>query len=115
MERWWEYAYLDSSVANYIDPLLRSGYIDAVVRIEGEYDLDTKVTPVIRSEREYILNIDLDFWAEDLSYIPREQSMRAVASLLLGASFVTIATSPAFISYERAYDALMELLSYAER
>lgn len=59
----------------------------------------------------YILNIDLDFWAEELSYIPRDQSMSLVASLLAGASLITIATSPAFISYDRASEALRELLA----
>lgn len=62
----------------------------------------------------YILNIDLDFWAEDLAYIPRSVSIPLVSSLIAGASLVTIATSPAFISHERAAQALSDLLGYVD-
>lgn len=106
---WWEYAHKYCNVGNYIRPLLDHGYIGDFLRVEWEDDLEY-IRDISKWRSGYILNIDLDYWSEDLSYIPWSHSMPLVRSLFDRAGLITIATSPSFIPFSRAYKALEALL-----
>ena len=108
---WWEYAHKYCNVGNYIRPLIDNSYIGDFIRVEWEEDLESIKDPSKFSPR-YILNIDLDYWSEDLSYIPWPKSIARVRALFAHAWLITIATSPSFIPFPRAYKALEELLKW---
>lgn len=108
---WWKYAHSYCNVGNYIQPLIHHGYIGDFIRVEWEGDLERIQNPS-KFWSGYILNIDLDYWSEDLSYIPWSQSIPLVRSLFHQAGLITIATSPSFIPFSRAYKALEELLRW---
>lgn len=106
---WWEYAHWFCNVGNYIRPLIDHGYIGDFIRVEGEEDLESIKDPS-KFLPGYILNIDLDYWSEDLDYIPWSKSIPMVRALFDQAALITIATSPSFVPFPRAYRALETLL-----
>jgi hypothetical protein len=84
-----------SNVGNYIVPAKESGLIGEIIRIENEFQIDASMnfTPPVNS----LLNIDLDIFSSDMSYIPNDKKVLLIKNLLQKCSFVTIATSPYFI------------------
>mgnify|MGYP003611528846 CR=1 FL=1 len=90
------------TVANYIDPAIRSGIIGEVIRIEGEQDLLEKWNRIFSSL--FFLNIDLDFFADELDDIDFSLKKRVIHHYLAQKPFVTVATSPFFISSEKALE-----------
>lgn len=90
------------TVANYIDPAIRAGIIWEVIRIEGEQDLINKGDKLLQSP--FFLNVDLDFFAEELEDISFNLKKRVIQFYLAQNPYVTIATSPFFIPGERAIE-----------
>jgi hypothetical protein len=88
------------NVGNYIDPALKAGWFSDVVTIMGEADLDKRV------EGDFVLNIDLDFFAPELDYIPFKKARQFLRDHARRAKFITMATSPFFIDQERAIQKL---------
>lgn len=53
-----------------------------------------------------ILNLDLDFFAPELDYIPFEDKKRIVLHFARQSDLITVATSPFFIDQKRAIEML---------
>ena len=91
----WEFTNYRCNVGNYIQPALRSGLIRSMHRIENNYQVDAMLnyTP----SRNTILNIDLDFFAPEMSFIDNTKKIQLIRNLLPQVQCVTIATSPYFM------------------
>jgi hypothetical protein len=122
-----EYVNEVCTIADFIQPALRSGLIDDCIQIRTENglldfdidyaDSDTKsLRPSDTSLSQgrncgYILDIDIDFWAPEMGIEEFDRTMAKTRALIAGASVVTIATSPCFIDQERAVEIVRKLLA----
>jgi hypothetical protein len=122
------------TIADFIQPALKTGLVGECVQVRSEYGLlhyDMFHT-VISSEVErshisprfldstsfhskwhskgYILDIDIDFWAEEMGIEEFDRTIQKTRQLIAGASMVTIATSPCFIEQERGVEIVKLLL-----
>jgi len=84
------------NVGNYIQPALERGWFSQVVNVTGEFELNQRV------EGDFVLNLDLDFFAPELDYISFQKARAFLRDHAQRAKLVTIATSPFFIDQERA-------------
>ena len=101
-----EYTNFRVNVGNYIVPAQRMGLVgDTHFVTSGEALRNPAITPRANT----ILNIDLDYFAEEMSYIPFDEARTFIHAHLATASLVTIATSPFFIDQTRAIEALRRL------
>lgn len=102
-----------TEVGNYIDPAIRCGLVGEVLKIEGEGELENALARLenggIDFDTPTVLNLDLDFFAPDLDYVPFELKKRAILAFAKKSRIVTVATSPGFIGGEKALDALRKL------
>ena len=95
------------NVGNYIVPAQRSGLVGDVQFVtSGEALNDVSLA----RRGNTILNIDLDFFAPEMSYIDFGLAQRFIDAHRRTASLITIATSPFFIDQERAIDGLRRLV-----
>lgn len=105
------YTNFQLNVGNYVIPAQRSGVIGAMQMVtSGEALNDLSLA----SRRNKILNLDLDFFAPEMSYVDFDRAARFIAAHLPTASLVTIATSPFFMDQAEAIRVLQRLVS-AER
>lgn len=90
-----------TEVGNYIDPAIRCGLVGEIVKIEGEGELESALVRLENGEIDFnvptVLNLDLDFFAPDLDYVPFEVKKRAILAFAKKSRIVTVATSPGFI------------------
>ena len=61
-------------------------------------------------DEDFALDIDLDFFSEDMDYISRERKNEFIRTLVKRASVILIAFSPYFVTFDRAKRALFEIL-----
>lgn len=94
------------NVGNFIIPALNEGLINNMTQIRSEYKLLTFENPY----KNYILDIDLDFRAEEMSIEKFNDTINKTKKLIPSAKVVTIATSPYFLSQERAIKLLHLIL-----
>lgn len=96
------------NVGNYIVPAQRCGLVgetQLVTSSEGLGDFGFAA----RSNK--ILNIDLDFFAPEMSYVDFDRVRRFIDAHLATTALVTFATSPFFIEQERAIDFFTKLVA----
>lgn len=101
-----EYTNFHLNVGNYIIPAEAAGWIGEtqfVTSGDALHDLSRA------SARNKILNLDLDLFAPEMSYIDFDAAKRFIAAHAATASLITIATSPFFIEQERAIARLRQL------
>lgn len=109
----YSYTNLVLNVGNFIAPLLDERLITRCDCIDSQDRMLRFETEGRGLESEpYVLDLDLDFFSRDLDYIPWEKKAKFVASLWRKADLVTIATSPFFIEFERARNALETILKF---
>lgn len=100
------FSFVNSScnVGNYIDPALRAGVVDRVVSVEGEYDLEQTIAnpPWKEKKGSIIVNLDLDFFAPEMNYIPFAMARDFIREACKNATLITVATSPFFIDQKLA-------------
>jgi len=106
LEDAFEYTNFHLNVGNYVVPAQQAGLIGEIHFVtSGEALNDLRFV----ARRNKILNIDLDFFAPEMSYIDFDLARRFVATHIPGTALITIATSPFFIEQERAVDVLRRL------
>ena len=106
LEDAFDYTNFHLNVGNYIVPALKAGLVgDTQFVTSGEALNDLSLA----SSRNKILNIDLDFFAPEMSYIDFALAQRFIDAHVATASLVTIATSPFFIDQARAIGRLHQL------
>lgn len=94
------------NVGNFINPALNNGFLSQMIQIRTEGSLLNFNT----TENDYILDIDLDFRAEEMSIENFDLTIKKTRNLIPSAKVVTIATSPYFLPQERAIQLLHLLL-----
>jgi hypothetical protein len=109
LEDAFRYTNFHLNVGNYIVPSQQCGLVGDIQMVTSEDALRSRAGLL---QRNKILNIDLDFFAADMSYIDFDLAARFIASHLATASLVTIATSPFFIGQADAIRVLQDLASF---
>lgn len=94
------------NVGNFILPALNSGLVSEVQQIRSEYGLLHFEKP----ERDYIFDIDLDFWADEMGIEAFESTLEKTKNLIYSSKVVTIATSPYFLDQSKALELIHLLL-----
>lgn len=94
------------NVGNYILPAQQAGVVGETLLVTGEDGLsDFRLV----GRENIILNIDLDFFAPEMSYVDFDLARRFVDRYLPTVSLITVATSPFFIDQRRAMTFLRRL------
>jgi hypothetical protein len=106
LEDAFRYTNFHLNVGNYIVPAVDAGLVGDALFVTGDSGLDDHSRA---GRANTILNIDLDFFAPDMSSIAFDRVRRFIDAHLPGAALVTIATSPFFIEQERAIAYLHKL------
>lgn len=109
-----DFTHYSCNVGNYIQPALREGIAEKMLCIEdtigmGKYDSYTK-----EEQESLILNLDLDFFAPELDYIPFGDKKRIILHFARQAKLITVATSPFFIDQDRAIGMLGKVFDFGE-
>src|SRR3712207_4392901 len=79
------------------------------IRDIGVTGVQTCALPIsMKMERpkSYLLDLDLDFFSDDMDYINFDDRMECVIDYVEHADFITIATSPYFIDQKKALEVL---------
>lgn len=97
------------NVGNFIVPALRENLLSEVIQLDGDGAFENFRAP----HEPFILDIDIDVFAEDLAYMDRTRMRCIIAELFARASCITIATSPYFISFAEAQHWISVLLQDA--
>lgn len=96
------------TIADFIQPALRSGLLGECVQVRTENGIINGEWLMMNDR--YILDIDIDFWAPEMSIGEFDRTIQKTRQLIAGASMVTIATSPCFIDQGRAVEIVKLLL-----
>lgn len=98
----------DLNVGNYIIPAQEEGLIGETQFVTGEAALEDRS---FMERKNKILNVDLDFFAPDLSYIDFEKTKAFILEQAKTASLITVCTSPFFIEQKVAIARLIDIFS----
>jgi hypothetical protein len=108
LEEVFRYTNEDLNVGNYIPPAQQEGLLGEVEFVTSEAKLDEGN---FFERGNKILNVDLDFFAPDFSYISFEKGRDYILKQAERASLITVATSPFFIEQDEAIRRLHQLFS----
>jgi hypothetical protein len=111
------------NVGNFIPAAVKTGLAGKVINIDSEAALDTlefakftvpgtkpqDAVARAKNETDLILDIDLDFFAPEMDYIPKEKKLQLIKNFASRAKMLTIATSPFFIAQDLALKCLREI------
>lgn len=114
LEKVFHFTNYQCNVGNYIQPALREGIIEKVLRIEDTIGMEKYVSYQKWENESLILNLDLDFFAPELDYIPFEDKKRTILHFARQAKLITVATSPFFIDQKRAMEMLGKVFEWRE-
>ena len=106
IEEAFDYTNFHLNVGNYIVPAQQAGIVGETQFVTSGEALNTLS---LASHTNKILNLDLDFFAPEMSYINFDAARRFIDTHLRTTSFITVATSPFFIDQARAIDTLHRL------
>lgn len=96
------------NVGNFIKPLLKEGVINKFYCVDSNYSMEE--IDKLEFKKDYILDIDLDFFSKDMDYIDFDKKILLIKKLMTNASAVYFATSPYFIDFEECIRVLKILL-----
>lgn len=97
------------NVWNYIKPAMRAGFISQVLQIQWEEALNWLLDKLKEVKTGIILNLDIDFFSPEMSYINFEKAKKIILEVAKKSKIITIATSPFFINQNRAIEVIKEL------
>lgn len=93
------------NVGNFIQPALKHNIFSEAIIIDSSYGFELDI------EGEFVLDIDLDIFSEDMSYISYDLRVNRIRELIAKSKVITIASSPFFIDQEYAIKVLKELFN----
>ncbi|MCB9058241.1 MAG: UPF0489 family protein [Calditrichae bacterium] len=93
------------SVGTFIKPALKCGIFNAAEIIDGNEGLKKSYAD------EIVLDIDMDFFAAEMDFVPHDLKIEKTREYIQKARFITIATSPFFIDQQKAIKLIPQLLS----
>lgn len=102
----WIYTNYILNVGNFIPPLLETLKFEHYYCVDSSYRM-REVEQSFLSD--FVLDLDLDFFSEDMDYISWKERIDFVKGLLKQAGLITVATSPYFIGFERCEQVIEEL------
>ena len=91
------------NVGNFIKPAQKMGLFSEINVIDSSTSLEQSFP------NEIVLDIDIDIFSKDMSYIPYELKMDKIKSFIKKAKLITIATSPYFIDQHKAIEIIKEI------
>jgi hypothetical protein len=91
------------NVGNFIKPALYHNIFNEVIIIDSSFGFEEVV------EGEIVLDIDLDIFSDDMSYLSYDMRIDKIREYIKKSKVITIATSPFFIEQEYAIKVLKEL------
>jgi len=94
------------NVGSFIKPALEFNLFSEAIIIDSLYGFDLDISG------EFVLDIDLDIFSEDMDYIDYEFKISKIKGYIAKASVITVATSPFFIDQNYAIKVLKELFNY---
>lgn len=100
-----EFTNYKCNVWNFIIPAKNSWLINQIIQIRTQYSLENLDNDLT----DYILDIDLDFWAPEMDLIDNDLKYKITKKLISKAKLITIATSPFFIDQKIAIEVLKRL------
>lgn len=106
LEEAYQYTQYELNVGNYIVPAKEAGVISEIHFVTSEAALEEEFEI---PKGPLILNVDLDFFAPELSYIPFEKAKKRILDWAKKATFITVATSAFFIEQKKALEVLNDL------
>ncbi|MFC1748439.1 UPF0489 family protein [Pseudomonadota bacterium] len=110
MDKVFRYTNTVLNVGNFVPAGLKAGLFSEIINIDSEKSIDEFNFENLR-DRHTILDIDLDFFAPDLDYIPSEKKITLIREIAKNADLITIATSPFFIDQKRAIEYLKRIFA----
>ncbi len=108
-EEFFKYVNHNLNVGNFIKPAIKIDIIWKVIPILSEYKL---LNHDIWNSKEFILDIDIDFWEDKMSIDKYSETIKKVQELIKKAKIITIASSPFFIDQNKAIKIIKELLNW---
>ncbi len=84
------------NVGNFIRPALAAQIFSGVKIIDSREAFDEKISG------EYILDLDMDVFSDEMSYIPEAVKIKKIRELMKNARLATVAASPYFMEQEKA-------------
>lgn len=108
-ETLWQFVNEKCTVANYVEPALRSGLVGEFIRVEGAEQLEMLAERDFSPEKNLILNLDIDFFMEELEYISSQRKIEVIRAVAQQARLITVATSPGFIDQSEAIRRVKEI------
>lgn len=97
------------NVGNFIKPLMEMDLINDFHCVDSQYSLDE--IDKYDVSNNYVLDLDLDFFSNEMDYICELEKIKIIRKLINKASLVLIATSPYFIGFNKCksiIDVLMD-------
>ncbi|WP_304341079.1 UPF0489 family protein [Metaclostridioides mangenotii] len=94
------------NVGSFIKPALEFNLFSEAIIIDSLYGFDLDISG------EFVLDIDLDIFSEDMNYIDYDFKISKIKGYIAKASVITVATSPFFIDQNYAIKVLKELFNY---
>lgn len=98
------------NVGNFIKPAMERGMFEELKIIDSEYSLEEIKKQRDIFDKPYSLDVDLDFFSEDMSYIDEGKKIDLVRESISKAQVITFATSPFFIDQSSAIEKLRKCL-----
>ncbi len=111
MDSAFNYTNFTLNVGNFIKPALEKGMFEGLKIIDSEYSLHEFKKQANIFDKPYSLDVDLDFFSEDMSYIDEDKKIDLIRELISKAEVITFATSPFFIDQSLAIEKLIKCLS----
>ena len=91
------------NVGSFIRPALNCGLFSDVKIIDSSWAFAWEIPD------NFVLDIDMDIFSEDMDYIKDEIKQRKIKDYIAQTDFITIATSPYFIEQEKAIKLIKQL------
>lgn len=114
LEKVKEYTNTALNVGNFIPAAQEAGIVNDLVIIDSIGSMES-FEKDDRKCRNMILDIDLDFFSRDMSYISNDYKVGFIRDLIPHADIVTIASSPFFIEQKDAIHWLKEITKGLEK
>ena len=109
LEYIYEFTNYNTNVWNFIIPAQKSWLINNIFQIRTQYSLEN-INEIVWNLENYILDIDLDFWAPEMYIVDEKLKFEITRKLIKKAKLITIATSPFFIKQKIAIEILFKIL-----
>lgn len=103
----YEYTNNILNVGNYIKPAIESWIINEIIQVQSEWQLEDLIN--YKKNNSTILNLDLDFFSDEMDYIPYNKKKEIIRKISLNCQLITIATSPFFINQQKAIKTCLDI------